>query len=76
MPSATPTRRQVLEQQLGWRWRRVAGSGVAHLVPAHPGRLSRTACQRLPVSSEDVLETPVGLLTEVALCQACAKDGR
>lgn len=74
MASVAPTRRQVLEQQLHWRWRRVAGSGVAHLVPAHPGRLSRTACHRLPVTSDDLVETPTGLLTEVELCKGCAGD--
>jgi hypothetical protein len=61
--------------QLSWRWRRVGGSHVAHLVPARIGTHSRTACNRLPVS-EATLETPVGLLTEVELCSVCAKADR
>lgn len=72
-PSRQPTRRQI-QEELGWRWRRVAGSHVAHLVPKHLGRWSATACNRLAVTSEDLLETPDGLLTEVPLCKRCAQD--
>jgi hypothetical protein len=61
---------------LGWRYRRVAGSAVAHLVPARLGPLSRSACNRLSVTDEDVLETPVGLLTEIPLCRDCARADR
>lgn len=60
--------------QLGWRWRSVNGSGVAHLVPAKPGKGSRTACNRLPVPSEEVLAAP--LFFELPLCERCAKVER
>lgn len=61
---------------LGWRWRRVRGSPQAHLVPKAPGRLSRTACNRLPVPDPADLETPAGLLTDAPLCQSCARAER
>lgn len=54
----------------GWRWARVGGSQVLHLVPGTVLRLSRTACYRLAVY-DATLETPVGLLGEVKRCQAC-----
>lgn len=55
---------------IGWRWVRVGGSTVLHLVPGTVLRLSRTACYRLAVHDQ-VLETPTGLLDEVRKCQAC-----
>jgi hypothetical protein len=67
--------RVAIQLELGWRWRRVSGSRVAHLVPPHPGHHSRTACNRLPVT-EATLETPAGLLTEVELCSVCTKADR
>lgn len=60
---------------LNWRWRRVNGSRVAHLVPARILSGSRAACWR-PVTPDDVLEEPAGLLTDVPLCAACAKANR
>ena len=61
---------------LGWRWMRVAGSQVAHLVPARIAQLSRTACNRHSVYDR-TLETPEGLLgLELTKCAACvARDG-
>lgn len=58
---------------LGWRWRVVDGSRVAHLVPARLGPLSRSACHRLSVQAEDQLEEPVGLLTHMARCEPCER---
>lgn len=58
----------------GWEWKRVGGSTVLHLVPPHPGRVSRTACNRLPLH-DALLETPIGLLDEVKRCQACLARG-
>lgn len=55
---------------LSWRWCRVGGSTVVHLVPGTVLRLSRTACNRLPVF-DMTLETPVGLLEDAKHCQAC-----
>lgn len=55
---------------IGWRWARVGGSTVLHLVPGNVLRLSRTACNRLEVHDQ-VLETPAGLVDEVRKCQAC-----
>lgn len=55
---------------LGWRWMRIGGSGVAHLVPARVLERSRTACSRLPVY-DATLETPEGLLGEIPLCADC-----
>lgn len=66
----------LMQATLRWRWRRVGGSKVAHLVPGRILARSRTACNRLPVTAEDMLETPVGLLTEVELCASCAKAAR
>jgi hypothetical protein len=61
---------------IGWRWSRVGGSAVLHLVPATVLRSSRTACYRLAVYDQ-VLETPAGLLHEVRRCQDClARGGR
>ncbi len=59
---------------LGWRWSRVSGSQVLHLVPPHPGRLARTACNRLPLH-DALLETPVGLADEVRQCHGCRAYG-
>jgi hypothetical protein len=60
--------------QLGWRWRSVNGSNVAHLVPAKPGKGSRTACNRLPVPSAEVLTAT--LFAEIPLCERCARAER
>jgi len=59
---------------LGWRWSRVGGSQVLHLVPADIRHSSRTACYRLAVYDQ-VLETPEGLLHEVRRCQDCLARG-
>jgi hypothetical protein len=59
---------------LAWRWSRVGGSQVVHLVPPHVLRDSRTACNRLPLA-DALLETPAGLLGEVSRCQACLAAG-
>lgn len=58
----------------GYRWRRVGGSTVIHLVPPDIRRLSRTACGRLPVW-DATLETPAGLLVDVKHCLACTAMG-
>jgi len=60
--------------QLGWIWRRVGGSQVAHLTPATILRGSRTACNRLALW-DLTLELPSGLLGETPLCKACAAYG-
>lgn len=62
---------------LGWRWRTVNDSNVAHLVPATPGRGSRTACNRLPVPTEDVLGPATTLWNDaLPLCDRCQKAER
>jgi hypothetical protein len=58
----------------GWRWARVGGSQVLHLVPPQPLHGSRTACGRLSVW-DATLETPAGLLDEVRRCSACSAYG-
>ena len=69
----------ILSHQLsdmGWRWRVVRASRVAHLVPARLGPLSRSACKRYGVTDEEDLEQPVGLLAEIPRCDECARaDG-
>jgi hypothetical protein len=59
---------------LGWTWRRVGGSHVAHLTPATILRGSRSACNRLALW-DLTLELPSGLLGETPLCKACAAYG-
>ena len=59
---------------LGWTWKRVGGSQVAHLVPGTVLRGSRTACKRIAVY-DLTLELPSGLLGETRLCRACAAYG-
>lgn len=76
MTTTLPSRVQVLTEQLHWRWRRVAGSRVAHLVPPNPGPGSRTACRRVPATSEALFDVPNGLLTTVELCRDCAGERR
>jgi hypothetical protein len=69
---------------IGWEWRRVADSEVAHLVPRHPGPLSRTLCGYRG-AYDTLLETPRGLLSDLEHCGRCtdkngtggpARDGR
>jgi len=62
--------------QLGWRWCRVSGSAVVHLVPGTILRGSRTACNRLSVWDTTV-EVPAPLVGDLRRCMACyAKGGR
>lgn len=63
-------------KSLGWRWRRVGDSPVAHFVPASPGKGSRTACNLLPVPDESILGDPVGLWSGLPLCPRCARAER
>lgn len=61
---------------LNWRWCRVSGSAVVHLVPPTILRGSRTACGRLSVY-DVTIELPAPLIGDVRRCQACyAKAGR
>jgi hypothetical protein len=54
--------------ELGWQWRLIRGRGLSHLVPAQPGPLSRTACNRFAVVAAD-LEEPVG--GQLRRCSGC-----
>jgi hypothetical protein len=58
----------------GYRWCRVGGSTVLHLVPPTILARSRTACSRLAVY-DMTLTTPLGLLEELKHCQGCAAMG-
>jgi hypothetical protein len=60
--------------QLGWRYLRVAGSGVAHLCPPTVLSGSRSACG-IPLFDR-TLETPEGLLTELRHCKDCEAADR
>lgn len=57
---------------LGWRWASVNGSGTAHLVPARPGRLSRTACNRCALADARITEP----LLSVPHCGRCEELDR
>jgi hypothetical protein len=59
---------------LGWRWCRVSGSAVVHLVPGTILRGSRTACNRLSVYDATV-EVPAPLIGELRRCMACEAYG-
>lgn len=59
---------------LGWRWARVGGSQVLHLVPGTILRSSRTACNRLPVY-DATIELPAGLIADVRRCMGCEAYG-
>ena len=56
---------------LGWSWMTI-GSGLLHLVPAHPGTLSRTACHRPPTAARPPLFIP----TFEGVCAQCLKANR
>lgn len=62
--------------ELGWRWRRVNNSPLAHLVPPDPGKGSRTACNALPVNSAEQLTMPMSFVTDIPQCARCKKIER
>ena len=66
---------------VGWGWYRLEQNGTAHLCPGGRGRLSRTACNRLPVPPAVVLhpagEPRFGIApSPIWCCKACLRaDG-
>jgi len=58
----------------GWGWRYLNSGRTAHLVPPRPGRLSRTACNRLSLAGAHLEEPVAGLFgARINRCSVCAK---
>lgn len=66
-----PTRLEVLDR-LGFTWKRVGGSQRVHLVGRIVHEGSHAECG-MPVTPDDVLEAPSGLLDELPRCKRCEK---